>query len=410
MKRQVIIIGGGASGLAAAIAAAREGAGVTVLEHMDRVGKKILSTGNGRCNLTNLSLRPEQYRCSQPQFPMKVLDHFSVWDTLAFFDEIGIVTKSRNGYIYPNSDQASSVLDSLRMEAERLGVRVVTECHISRAACAGKGRFRIESDQGVFQGERLILAAGSKAAPVTGSDGSGYQLAQAFGHRVITPLPALVQLRCQGKFLKQLAGIRCDALVKLVSEGQVLAADQGELQLTDYGVSGIPTFQVSRFAAVALHKKKAVSVILDFLPSKSMEETKQFIRNRAKALAYRKSEDFLTGVLNKKLSQVLLKLSQIDGAELVGNLKNQQLERLVHLIKFFELPVTSTNSFEQAQVCCGGVDTRDVRPETMESKLVKGLYLAGELLDVDGICGGYNLQWAWSTGITAGRCAGRTEK
>ena len=285
MKRQVIIIGGGASGLAAAIAAAREGAGVTVLEHMDRVGKKILSTGNGRCNLTNLSLRPEHYRCSQPQFPMKVLDHFSVWDTLAFFDEIGIVTKSRNGYIYPNSDQASSVLDSLRMEAERLGVRVVTECHISRAACAGKGRFRIESDQGVFQGERLILAAGSKAAPVTGSDGSGYQLAQAFGHRVITPLPALVQLRCQGKFLKQLAGIRCDALVKLVSEGQVLAADQGELQLTDYGVSGIPTFQVSRFAAVALHKKKAVSVILDFLPSKSMEETKQFIRNRAMALA-----------------------------------------------------------------------------------------------------------------------------
>ena len=227
---------------------------------------------------------------------------------------------------------------------------------------------------------------------------------------MITPLPALVQLRCQGKFLKQLAGIRCDALVKLVSEGQVLAADQGELQLTDYGVSGIPTFQVSRFAAVALHKKKAVSVILDFLPSKSMEETKQFIRNRAKALAYRKSEDFLTGVLNKKLSQVLLKLSQIDGAELVGNLKNQQLERLVHLIKVFELPVTSTNSFEQAQVCCGGVDTRDVRPETMESKLVKGLYLAGELLDVDGICGGYNLQWAWSTGITAGRCAGRTEK
>lgn len=410
MKRQVIIIGGGASGLAAAIAAAREGAGVTVLEHMDRVGKKILSTGNGRCNLTNLSLRPEHYRCSQPQFPMKVIDHFSVWDTLAFFDEIGIVTKSRNGYIYPNSDQASSVLDSLRMEAERLGVRVVTECHISRAACAGKGRFRIESDQGVFQGERLILAAGSKAAPVTGSDGSGYQLAQAFGHRVITPLPALVQLRCQGKFLKQLAGVRCDALVKLVSEGQVLAADQGELQLTDYGVSGIPTFQVSRFAAVALHKKKAVSVLLDFLPSKSMEETKQFIRNRAKALAYRKSEDFLTGVLNKKLSQVLLKLSQIDGAELVGNLKNQQLERLVHLIKVFELPVTSTNSFEQAQVCCGGVDTRDVRPETMESKLVKGLYLAGELLDVDGICGGYNLQWAWSTGITAGRCAGRTEK
>ncbi len=407
MKRQVMIIGGGASGLAAGIAAAREGAQVTICEHMDRVGKKILSTGNGRCNLTNLSLRAEHYRCSQKQFPMKVLDRFSVWDTLTFFDEIGIVTKNKNGYIYPNSEQAAAVLDALRLEAEHLGVRMVTACQIERVTCSGKGMFQIQTDQGMFSGDRLILATGSKAAPVTGSDGSGYELARKLGHRIITPLPALVQLRCQGNFLKQLAGIRCEAVVKLKSDGKVLAADSGELQLTDYGVSGIPVFQISRFASVALQNGRKVSVVLDFLPSKSMEDMRQFMEQRIRRLSYRNARDFLTGVLNKKLAAVLIRQARIPADLPAGKITPQMQTELIRNIKQFELPVTATNSFEQAQVCCGGVDTREVRPESLESKLVPGLYLVGELLDVDGICGGYNLQWAWSTGIIAGRCAGR---
>lgn len=421
LKRQVIIIGGGASGLAAGIAAAMEGAQVTILEHMDRVGKKILSTGNGRCNMTNLSVREEHYRCSQRQFPMKVLDRFSVWDTLTFFDEIGVITKSKNGYIYPNSEQASAVLDALRLEAAHQGVEVITECHvisiIPSGRSNGKGKqpekpegkkagFQVLTDKGTFSCSRVILAAGSKAAPVTGSDGSGYELAKALGHRIITPLPALVQLRCQGAFLKQLAGIRCEAVVKLKSEGKILAADNGELQLTDYGVSGIPTFQISRYASVALHQGRKVSVVLDFLPAKSMEETRRFISQRARTMAYRIAGDFLTGVLNKKLAVVLLKQSRISAEEPVSGIDAERLHQLIQNIKQFEMPVTATNSFEQAQVCCGGVDTREVKPETMESRLVPGLYLAGEILDVDGICGGYNLQWAWSTGIIAGRCAG----
>ncbi|MDO4268286.1 MAG: NAD(P)/FAD-dependent oxidoreductase [Eubacteriales bacterium] len=410
MGRQVIITGGGASGLAAAIAAAREGAQVTVLEHMDRVGKKILSTGNGRCNMTNLSLKAEHYRCSQKQFPMKVLDRFSVWDTLTFFDEIGIITKSRNGYIYPNSDQASSVLDSLRLEAERLGVRMETGCRVARLAQNGKKGFLAETDRGDFFGDRLILACGSKAAPKTGSDGSGYELARGFGHRIITPLPALVQLRCRGAFLKQLAGIRCDAVVKLASEGRILAADAGELQLTDYGVSGIPVFQVSRFASVALHEGRRVSVLIDFLPSKSMEETRQFLDQRQKRLGYREAGDFLTGVFSKKLAQVLLKEAGIPLSLPVSQIRPRQAGELAGLIKQFSMEVTAANSFDQAQVCCGGVDTREIRPDTLESRLVRGLYLTGELLDVDGVCGGYNLQWAWSTGITAGRCAGGTDQ
>lgn len=407
MKNQILIIGGGASGLMASIAAAREGAEVTILEHMDRVGKKILSTGNGRCNMTNLSLRAEYYRCSQKQFPMKVLDRFSVWDTLTFFDEIGIVTKNRNGYIYPNSEQASSVLDTLRMEAEHAGVRTVVDCRIKSIKKDGLRKFTVETEGGTYHGNRLILATGSKAAPVTGSDGSGYDYAREFGHSIIRPLPALVQLRCEGKFFKQLAGIRCEAVVKLKSDGKIIAADEGELQLTDYGISGIPTFQVSRFASVALSSGRKVSAVIDFFPTKSMNETRQFLKQRAEHMSYRSSGDFLTGVLNKKLALVLLKLSGIRAEEPVGQITPASMERLVNQIKQFEAQVTATNSFEQAQVCCGGVDTREVRPETMESRLVPGLYLVGELLDVDGICGGYNLQWAWSTGAVAGRCAGR---
>ena len=407
MKNQIIIIGGGASGLMAGIAAAREGAEVTILEHMDRVGKKLLSTGNGRCNMTNLSLRAEYYRCSQKQFPMKVLDRFSVWDTLTFFDEIGIVTRNRNGYIYPNSEQASSVLDTLRLEAEHVGVRTVVNCRIQKITKDTKRQFLVETDGGAFRGGRLILAAGSKAAPATGSDGSGYEYAKSFGHRIITPLPALVQLRCEGKFFKQLAGVRCEAVVKLKCDDKILAADEGELQLTDYGISGIPTFQISRFASVAIHEGRKVSAVIDFFPSKSIKDTRQFLHQRAEAMAYRSCGDFLTGVLNKKLALVLLRLSGISAEEQVSRIKPTSLERLANHMKQFETAVTATNSFEQAQVCCGGVDTREVRPETMESRLTPGLYLVGELLDVDGICGGYNLQWAWSTGAIAGRCAGR---
>lgn len=410
MAKKVMIIGGGASGLTAAIAAARQGADVTILEHMDRVGRKLLSTGNGRCNMTNLSVRAEYFRCSQKQFPMKVLDRFSVWDTLTFFDELGIVTKNRNGYIYPNSNQASAVLDTLCMEAEHLGVKILCSCQVRQARQLrkdGRRQFQVETDQGTFICSSLILAAGSQAAPSTGSDGSGYELAKAFGHLIIKPLPALVQLRCEGKQYKQLAGIRCEASLKMLVDGGAIAGEEGELQLTDYGISGIPVFQISRFASVALDDGKEVTVMIDFLPSQSRDESRRFLKKRAERMEYRACGDLLTGVLNKKLALVLLKLSGIRQDLTVGEVKPHQWDKLLVNLKCYEAKVTATNPFEQAQVCCGGVDTRDVRPDTMESRLVPGLYLAGELLDVDGICGGYNLQWAWSTGMIAGNSAGR---
>lgn len=406
MGRKVTVVGGGASGMAAAIMAARQGAQVAILEHMDRVGKKLLSTGNGRCNLTNLSLENGCYHCSQPEFPMRVISRFNVERTLGFFEELGIMAKSKNGYIYPNSEQASAVLDMLRLELSRLQIQVVTGCQVKQLRKKNGSSFLAVTNQGDFFGDALILSTGSKAAPVTGSDGSGYRLAEEFGHRIITPLPALVQLCCEGRYFKELAGVRCEAEVSLICAGKLLSKAIGEIQLTDYGISGIPTFQVSRFASVSLARKKPVHVVLDFLPAKSREETETFLKKRVLQMPHLEINDFLTGILHKKLAAVLVKLSHIPAHQTAAEVAQDAWKRLAGQIKSFQAVVLATKSFEHAQVCCGGVDTRGIRPETMESKLVPGLYLTGELLDVDGICGGYNLQWAWSSGCLAGIHAG----
>lgn len=389
--------------MTAAIFAAREGASVTLLEHRDRAGKKILSTGNGRCNLTNLNQTEEDYRCGRAGFVKEVLGQFSVQDTLAFFRSLGIVTKNRNGYVYPNSDQAASVLEALLAELERLSVKVQYQCAISRIE-KEKGLFFVTSGKDVFKGEALILAAGSKAAPVTGSDGSGYELAASLGHRIITPLPALVQLRCREKHYKRLAGVRSDGELKLYVNGTCAASDVGEIQLTDYGISGIPTFQVSRYASVALHRRQKVTAVINFLPAVSRDEAWDMMTERFKLMEERSCRQFMNGLLNSKLSGVLLELSGVSEKQPVKSLSAGQKKRLFEMITAYETEITAANSFEHAQVCCGGVDVKQVAGRTLESKLVKGLYFCGEILDVDGKCGGFNLQWAWGSGAVAGRC------
>ena len=412
MSKRVIVIGGGASGMTAAIFAARQGAAVTLLEHMDRVGTKILSTGNGKCNLTNRRMDASCYRSNAPGFPMEVLGRFGEPETEVFFEELGIVLKDRNGYLYPASGQASSVLDALREELSRLGVTIVTECGEAEVAAPGSGKggnqeWTVLCKKGRFCSDALILAAGSKAAPSTGSDGSGYDLAKRLGHRIIRPLPALVQLRCREKFFKQISGVRADACVSIWADGERLAYDQGELQLTDYGISGIPVFQVSRFASVALSRGAQVKAEIDFYPELDRKELGRFLRERRQLLGDRNADSFLTGWFNKKLALLFLRLAGISPDRNVSSLTETQLSELGRRIKQFETEIAETNPFANAQICCGGVDVREVNPHTMESKKRKGLYLAGELLDVDGICGGYNLQWAWSTGALAGIHGGR---
>lgn len=402
MPVSVLIVGGGASGLMAAVSAARQGAHVRVLEHKERMGKKLLSTGNGKCNMTNLQLDESCYFCSEPEFPMAVIRQFPVQDTLAFFESIGILIKNKNGYIYPASEQASSVLEALLLEMRHLGVELVTECSVKKLEKQADGLFLARTSRGDFRAEALVLAAGSQAAPVTGSDGSGYGLARWFGHGIVTPLPALTALRCQGKLFKVLAGIRWEAKVSVAADGVCMAEETGELQLTDYGVSGIPTFQVSRFASGALHEGKKTEVLLDFFPHNTMEEIVCLFRKRQEQLGWRTPEEFLCGMLPKKLAAVLLKVSGIPMNLTAGEIAPEAWERFARIAKTFRTTVAAANPFEQAQVCRGGVDTRQVCEETMESRLVPGLYFAGELLDVDGKCGGYNLQWAWSSGYLAG--------
>lgn len=406
MKKQVAVIGGGAAGLTAAIWAARSGASAVILEHTDRVGKKILSTGNGRCNLTNSKMEASCYRSGDPQFPMEVISQFGWKDTLRWFSSMGLLCRCRmESYYYPMSDQASAVLDCLRMECSRLGITIRTGIQPERIQRMREGRrsfYEIMTDQGEVRADAVILACGSKAAPNTGSDGSGYELAKSLGHRIIKPLPALVQLRCQGNHYRQLAGIRTEADLRLLVNDREMWRERGELQITDYGISGIPVFQLSRFAARGMDEGKKVRVMIDFLPFMDKKESRIFLEQRFAEFGDRNGEDFLTGVLHKKLAAVLLKMAGIRLDQPVSSASIRQREHLLRAIKEYEALVSSVNPFANAQVCCGGVDVREVDPSTMESRLMGDIYFAGEILDVDGICGGYNLQWAWSSGKAAG--------
>ena len=309
--RKGIIIGGGASGLMAAITAAKQGAAVTVLEHTARPGKKILSTGNGKCNLTNLYMDPSCYRSDQSGFETAAIRNFPPSAATAFFRELGVLTMDRGGYVYPMSGQAQTVLDALLRGADRAGVRIITECEV-RNAKRQKDRFSVGTDRGIYTGDFLILACGSMAAKGTGSDGSGYELARQFGHRIIKPLPALVQLKCEGNLLPKASGVRTDCLVEIrTGDGKTAAKDRGELQITDYGISGIPVFQVSRYAAKLLDRKKKVSAVLNFLPDLDEEEVRDLLKEQRSCLSGENAETFLNGIFNKKLASVLLKAAKI---------------------------------------------------------------------------------------------------
>lgn len=402
--RTVAVIGGGASGMMAAVTAASEGARVILLEHKDRIGKKILSTGNGRCNFTNIHQEPICYHSEDPLFPWEVVERFNAQAVISFFFQLGVYSKNRNGYIYPNSDQASAVLDAFRMELDRLKVEIRTgvECREIRP---GKKGFTVLTDQGPVRADRVILCAGSKAAPTTGSDGSGYDLAKKLGHRILPVLPALTALKCEEKFFKSIAGVRANGSVSIWSGGECIAKDTGEIQLTDYGISGIPVFQVSRYASKLLYEKKEMDAVLDFMPDFTKEQTNAFLRARAKTRPDKSAEMFLIGLFHKKLCDLWIRLSEIPRQRKAGELTEDEIASLTSLIKEFRVRVRETNPYDKAQVCCGGVDTREVNPETLESVYVPGVYFAGEILDVDGMCGGYNLTFAWASGYVAGKAA-----
>ncbi len=400
MKR-VLVIGGGASGLTAAIVAAKRGAKVTLLEKNRQVGKKILVTGNGRCNLTNRVQDASCYRGGTPGFAERIFRQYGLLDTLQFFLRLGILTKERNGYLYPYNDQASSVAQALRMEAEHRGVKLALGNEVLELTASGS-RFLARSGGWTYEGDACILAAGSLAAPDTGSDGSGYRLARSLGHRIVKPLPALVRLRCRESFFGQLSGLRMEASVRVFADAKLLSEDQGEIQFTRDGLSGIPVFQVSRFAVRALEEGKSVEACLNLLPAFGKKELEEHFAARIRDGGYRNGVQLLNGLFPGKMSVCLLERSGISKGKLARDWKEEELFALLRTIRDFRTQIVSGGSFAQAQVCSGGVDTEQICPDTMESLLIPGLYFAGELVDIDGACGGYNLQWAWSSGYVAG--------
>lgn len=400
MKR-VVIIGGGASGLMAAVSAARQGAKVTLLEKNKQTGKKILATGNGRCNFTNRDQALSHYRSQNPELAEQVLKAFPMGETVGFFEELGIEVKDRSGYLYPNSGQAASISEVLRLEAQRLQVKMA--CNTEALSVEKQGeQFLVKTEGWRYEADAVILSCGSKAAPETGSTGDGYRFAQALGHSVIKPLPALTGLYASEKDCGKLSGVRMDAGLTLMIEGKKCAEEEGEVQFTSYGLSGIPVFQVSRYAARALEKGQKCEIYLDLWQARVRDQAEAILKQKRKYTGDRGGTDILLGMFPEKLSQVLLERSGISLKKKGRDWTDADYERLSGNIKGLRFTITRCRGYEQAQVCTGGVPLDELKGISMESALVPGLFFAGELLDVDGACGGYNLQWAWSSGYLAG--------
>ncbi len=408
MSVRLAVIGGGAAGLMAALTAADRGCQVTLYEKNERVGKKILATGNGKCNLSNLDMNISHYYTGHPELVENVLEKFSVFDTIAFFESAGMMIKEKNGYLYPVSEQASTVLDILRRELQERHVKVYCDCEVTAIENNNHFGYCITSANGQEMYDKVIVACGSRASQKNEEGQSGYRLAEALHHSVVPVVPALVQLRCREEYLKALSGVRCQAEITLLINGISTQKEAGELQLTDYGISGIPVFQFSREAAYALLDKKDVAVKIDFFPDYSEAAYRFFVENRYENGKDQTLEDFLLGIANKKINQVMIKSAGYKGTDKVTQLDKKAVIDLLWGYKKLRLHITAANSFENAQVCAGGVSLRELS-KNMESMFLPGMYFVGELLDVDGRCGGYNLQWAWASGYVAGVHAAGTD-
>ncbi|MDV3428005.1 MAG: NAD(P)/FAD-dependent oxidoreductase [Bacillota bacterium] len=405
MMEEIVIVGGGPGGIAAAISAKDNGKAVIILEGKDRIGKKLLMTGNGRCNLTNKYVSSDKYHSRSRELLESVIDTFGIKEITDFYSYIGIPVKEQDGgRMYPFSLQASSVLDILRLSLEERNIEVRTNCKVKRVIHKDN-YFSIETSSGIIESKKVILCTGGNSYKSTGSDGSGYALAEGLGHSIIRPLPALTALILDYSRLKALSGIKINGAAKIETKDAAYDAS-GEILFTDYGVSGPAVFNLSRFASIELDKKREVKLEIDIVPEIEKTQFNEFLRNHFLIFSYRSISDALIGILNKKLIPILLKESKIDDIHKPCYLlSEEEIISIVNLIKGWSFNVLAAASLDMAQVTIGGVDTSEVNPKTLESKLQKSLYFAGELLDVDGDCGGYNIHFAVSSGYIAGKNA-----
>lgn len=405
IHHNILVVGGGASGLMSAILLKDFGLDVAIVEGTDRVGKKILTTGNGRCNISNNNIDYpfSGYYSDTENFFIEALNKFSVEDTLNFFSFLGLpIVELEKGKLYPQSLQASSVVDIFRLALEDRKIPVYNSCKIK--SIHKRKKFILSTDNAdlsEFSCDKLVLSCGGKSAEKTGSDGSGYKLAKELGHSIIKPLPAIVQLKLNYPSLKALSGIKFDALASILVDDIIIRSDFGEVLFTDYGISGPPILQLSHIASKSIDNDKKVSVVVDLFPNKSKEDIENFIYGHFSMFSHRKVIDSLIGVLNKKLIPIFLKEAKInDLHKPVCDLTWSEKSNIISLMKKWQFSCVGTNGFNNAQVTSGGINTSEVNSSTLESKIIDNLYFTGEILDVHGDCGGFNLQWAWSSAYT----------
>lgn len=402
MKNRIIVIGGGAAGMMAAIVAANNGGEVIILERNDRVGKKLLATGNGRCNYTNINLTIENYHGINREFVKEALSKFDVENTIDFFEGLGITPAIEdNGKVYPLSFQSSSMLDILRYEIEDKNIELITEAYV--VDIKKKKNFIAKLKDGrIFEANKIILATGGMAMPVSGSDGNGYAIAKSFGHTMIEIHPGIVQLKLEGSFFKQVDGVKFVGIAGLYSKNQLVLEDSGDILFTNYGISGPPILQLSRTALDYINRNKDVELRISIIHSRTKEELVNYLNERFNNRPKKSIQESLIGLINKRLILPILKEINIEKDIIVSDLSDKDIAKLAGLLTSWSLKITGSQSWGQAQVTAGGISTREINDKTMESKLVKGLYIVGELVDIDGDCGGFNLQWAWSSGYVAG--------
>lgn len=399
-EMKIGIIGGGASGLLAAIFSKNETNEVIIFERNNECGKKLLATGNGRCNYWNEDQLLYHYQSDNQELISDLLN--TNFNVINFFNALGVIPKVKNGYYYPYSNQASTIKKVLLEEIRRKKI-IVKNNFLVTDITKEKDKFIISNGLETILVDKVILATGSKASPKTGSDGMGYNFLKKMGHHIIKPLPSLVQLKGNEKYFKIWTGVRTDASVTLYEDGYKIREEVGELQLTNYGVSGICVFNLSNRVARGLDENKRETIKINFMPFIDINIQSWFIKQTN--LTNKKIKELLLSILNEKIVEVIVSLSNISN-KLFTELSIQEQNNIIKLCTEFEINIIGTNTFNEAQVCSGGVSLQEINLDTMESKIIPNLYITGELLDITGDCGGYNLGIAWITGMKAGLSSG----
>ncbi len=395
-----IIVGGGASGLIAAITAARRKQEVLIVEKNKSLGKKILVSGNGRCNLTNTNISPDKYYGENTKCLNNIFARFSSNDTINFFEKLGVKLKTDSGgRVFPASDKASTILDALIRETTRLHVKVNLNERVIKII-QSKTNWQITTDKNSYQTKSVIMTTGGKSYPQLGSIGDGYEIAREMGHTIIKPRPALVPLELEGTWFKSLQGIQTTVKITVKQQQRTLAQKTGDLLFTHFGISGPVVLDLSR-VIINLLNKPNLNVSINYLPEHTNTELISYIKNQPKKIL----PNILAKLIPKKIIEVLLDELKIDMTKQASQITKKEIQLIIESLFNWQLDIKKPRPFQESMVTAGGLAMDEIHPKTMESLKVKGLYFAGETMDIDGVSGGYNLQFAWSTGYLAGNAA-----